>query len=106
MTLLGNDELQKKRYGLFVLALLLLAAGGVGLFLGLHNPMIRSLGSYGGHDQCIPRPCLSCSQSASLGCRKWARGRFHSGQWARTSTLDRLGIFGADCGRCVVLTPP
>ena len=44
MTLLGNDELQKKRYGLFVLALLLLAAGGVGLFLGLHNPMIRSLG--------------------------------------------------------------
>jgi len=42
--LLGNDGSQKKKYGLFVFALLLLTAGGVGLFLGLHNRMVRSLG--------------------------------------------------------------
>jgi uncharacterized YccA/Bax inhibitor family protein len=44
MTSFGNDGSPKKRYGLFIFAILLLTAGGVGLFLGLHNPMVRSLG--------------------------------------------------------------
>jgi hypothetical protein len=34
----------RKRYGLFVLAILLLLAGAVGFYLGSHNPWIRILG--------------------------------------------------------------
>lgn len=48
MTVMGKDGPQRKRYGLFIFAVLLLTADGVGLILGLHNGMVRSLGVIAG----------------------------------------------------------
>jgi hypothetical protein len=40
-----SQSVVRKRYGLFVLAILLLLFGGVGIYLGSHNYPIRVLGS-------------------------------------------------------------
>jgi uncharacterized protein (UPF0333 family) len=39
-----SQSVVRKRYGLFVLAILLLLLGGVGIYLGSHNYSIRVLG--------------------------------------------------------------
>jgi FtsH-binding integral membrane protein len=42
--LAGTQNVVRKRYGLFVLAILLLLLGGAGIYLGSHNYPIRVLG--------------------------------------------------------------
>jgi len=39
-----SQNVTRKRYGLFVLAILLLLLGGVGIYVGSHNYPIRALG--------------------------------------------------------------
>lgn len=39
-----SQEAPRKRYSLFILAILLLLSGGVALYMGSHNLVIRSLG--------------------------------------------------------------
>jgi hypothetical protein len=42
--LITSQNVARKRYGLFVAAILLLLLGGVGIFVGSHNYPIRALG--------------------------------------------------------------
>jgi hypothetical protein len=42
--MITSQKVAGKRYGLFVLAILLLLLGGVGQYAGSHNPPIRALG--------------------------------------------------------------
>lgn len=44
MTMNSRQNMARKRYGLFVLAILLLLLGGVGVYLGSNNYLIRLLG--------------------------------------------------------------
>ena len=44
MSMTVSQEVPRKRYGLFILAILLLLSGGAALYVGSHNFAIRSLG--------------------------------------------------------------
>lgn len=44
MSVTMSQNFTRKRYGLFILAILLLLLGGVGIYLGAHNYPIRALG--------------------------------------------------------------
>jgi hypothetical protein len=44
MSLITSQKVTHKRYGLFVMAILLLLLGGVGIYVGSHNYPIRALG--------------------------------------------------------------
>ena len=44
MSVITSQKVARKRHGLFVLAILLLLLGGVGIYVGSHNYPIRALG--------------------------------------------------------------
>jgi hypothetical protein len=42
--MITSQDVTRKRYGLFLLAILLLLLGAVGIYVGIHNYLVRALG--------------------------------------------------------------